>query len=378
MKTFQKTSLLFVAASSLLLLPAMVNAQYTWGGENGTWGALADWSGSPPTGGPNGVDVTIYSVNTSGTRTVTLGGNQLIGNIDWTVNNNRTYIFAPGTPSTSTLTLETSTTPTPSVTVGAGATGGSLDMNVPLAGSQGFTMSSMTTGPTSKGTGLLQLAAANTIQGTVTVNNGWLMVNGSGSLPLGAPVTIGSGNNGLVWAANASSGGNGGVLGGNGTVNDAVTLTSGGFIIPGTAVNSASGITLTPGTLTVGSLSWTGGGNGAINEVLGTSSSLLALSSAGSPTAALTLTGSTFNFNITQGAGFSTANTYELMSFVNDPDPSLPVSDFTGAPAGMQFALDPTDEYLELEPTVVVPEPSTIALLIGGAAGVWQLRRRKA
>jgi hypothetical protein len=367
MKTLQKTSLLFAAALSLLLLPAMVNAQpytYLMNDVNGSWTATSQWAS---TGGgpsyPNAVDDTITTVNPNGGRTVTLDGNETVGNFDITVNANRSYTFNTGTTiPTSTLMLETTAANNPSgpsVQVKAGKTAGNVYFNAPLAGTQGFTLTAGT-GSYSGGIGAFILGASSTgstISGTINVNGGFLVVNGS--LPVGAPVTI-----------NESSQA---VLAGTGTVGDAVTLNA-GMIFPGTAVMTSASpyVIYTPGTLTLGSLAWNAS-HTVINTTLGTSSSLLALSGAGG----LTLTGSgTYGFNITQGTGFSTANTYTLMSFVNDPDPTLPVSEFTGAPTGMQFALDATDEYLLLEPSV--PEPSTLALLIGGVVGVWQLRRRKA
>jgi hypothetical protein len=363
MKTCQKTSLLFAAASSLLLLPAMVNAAgttYTLGSGAGlSWATAANWS---PAGPPNGVDNTIATTSPNGGRTDTLDGSYTVGNIDADVNESRSYTFNVGSVPSSTLTLQTDTGTAPSVTVYAGQTAGDIYLNAPLAGTQGFTLSGAS-GSYTGGNGAFVLGAANAITGAITVNDGYLVVNGS--LPLGAPVTL----NESTQA----------VLAGAGTVNDAVTLTA-GMIFPGSVylTTASPNVNMTPGTLTVGSLAWNAA-HTIIYETLGTSSSLLALSSTGGGTGALTLTGSgTYGFKITQGSGFSTANTYELMTFVNDPNAALPVSEFTGAPAGMQFALDPTDTELLLEPIAAVPEPSTIALLIGGVAGVWQLRRRKA
>lgn len=83
----------------------MANAQTTFveQGVNGSWNTTSIWS---PAGPPDGIDNTIGSINPNGTRTITLDGNHTIGNIAFTVNNNRTYIINSGAPSTSTLTLQ--------------------------------------------------------------------------------------------------------------------------------------------------------------------------------------------------------------------------------------------------------------------------------
>jgi autotransporter-associated beta strand protein len=225
-------------------------------------------------------------------------------------------------------------------------------MNAPLAGTQGFTMTGGS-GAYGGGNGAFQLGAANTITGPVTVNSGWLVVNAAGSLPVGAPVTV-SGNNA--------------VLAGTGTVNDTVTLTT-GYIYPGSAAITSPGVNLTPGTLTVGNLTWNGG---SINETLGTASSLLSVNNA------LTMgSASTYNFNITQGAGFSSGNTYDLLNFNSESGVTSSSFTVTGVPAGMEVVTEWTvaDQSGEM---ILVPEPSTLALLVGGVAGLWQMRRRKA
>ena len=337
--------LLFGVAASLFLLAGMVNAQTTYieQSANGSWNTTTLWS---PAGPPDGIDNTIGSTSPSGTRTITLDGNHTIGNIAFTVNNNRTYVINSGTtlPS-SALTLQDSAT-TPSVSVAAGASAGFLIINAPVAGTQGLTKS---------GIGTLVLGGVDTYTGTTTLSLGNLVVNGS--LATGSPVIV---NNTGTQPG----------LGGKGTINDGVTLNSGGTISPGDITLVGTAPAPQVGTLTAGSLTWNGGGKMAFQ--LGDPSS-----SANSDQlvlgGALTKgTAGTFNFTITQNTGFSTSATYTLMTFGSDS--GFSAIDFGGAPTGMEFDL--TSTSLLLDP---VPEPATFALLgMGGLIAGWQIRRRKA
>jgi len=335
-------ALLLGSAASLFLLAGIVaNAQttYTEQGVNGSWNTTTIWS---PVGPPDGVDNTIASINPNGGRTITLDGNHTIGNISFTINNNRSYTINSGTPSSSTLTLQVSSG-TPSVWVGAGNTSGNMYVNAPLAGTQGFSKS---------GVGFFVLGGVDTITGTINItgtgtgasSGGWLVVNGS--LPVNAPVQVN----------------NYGGLAGYGTIYDAVTLNSGGNIDPGNAAYNSYSV----GTLTAGSLTWNGGGSMTYElATAGASDSVILDGSLTKGTAG------TYSFSFTQNSGFSTSQTYTLMTFTSDS--GFSDSDFSGAPTGMQFDL--TGTSLLLEP---VPEPATLALLgLGGVAAAWQIRRRK-
>jgi len=328
------------AVASMFLLAGLANAQTTYieQGANGSWNTTTLWS---PAGPPDGIDNTIGSINPNGTRTITLDGNHTIGNIAFTVNNNRTYNINSGTPTTSILTLQVSSG-TPSVSVAAGSTAGMLVINAPLAGTQGFNKS---------GVGFFILGGANTITGNIGItgtgtgaaSGGWLVVNGS--LPLGATVAIN----------------NYGGLAGYGAIADALTLNSGGKIDPGAATYNS----YLAGTLTAGALTWNGGGSMAYELAAPGASDSLNLNGALTKGA-----DGTFGFAFTQLTGFDASQTYTLMTFANDS--GFSATDFSGAPTGMQFSLTPTSLLL-----VPVPEPVTGALLLAGLGAIAAIRRRR-
>ncbi|MGA2061444.1 MAG: hypothetical protein ABSG67_13255, partial [Thermoguttaceae bacterium] len=196
----KKLFLTGIIAVALLISLTTANAATTFveQGVNGSWNTATIWS---PAGPPDGIDNTIGSINPNGGRTITLDGDHTIGNISFTINNNRSYTINSGTPSTSALTLQVSSG-VPSVWVGAGSSSNYLLVNAPLAGTQGFTKS---------GVGYFILGGVDTITGLIDIigtgtgslSGGWLADNGS--LPVGAPVQID----------------NYGGLAGTGTINDA-------------------------------------------------------------------------------------------------------------------------------------------------------------
>jgi hypothetical protein len=81
-------------------------------------------------------------------------------------------------------------------------------------------------------------------------------------------------------------------------------------------------------------------------------------------------TAGTYNFTFTQLTGFSTSQTYTLMTFASQS--GFSASDFGGAPAGMQFDLG-TGTSLLLEP---IPEPATWIMMFGGLGIFAAFRRR--
>lgn len=329
-----------ILAACLFSLAKTGSAQTTfvWQAVNGSWTTAANWN---PAGPPDGIDNTIGSINASGTRTMTLDGNHTIGNINWTVNNNRIFNITPGSPGTSVLTLQVSSG-TPTVNVIAGSTAGFLTISAPIDGNQGLTKG---------GIGSLVLSGVNTYTGTTTVSAGNFVVNGS--LAAGSPVIVNGGQLGL---------------GGTGTINGGITLNSGGTISPGNIILSGTAPAAQAGTLTASSLTWNGGG--VLSYQLGDPASA-------ANSDELTLTGAftkgsagTFNFGFTQLTGFSLSATYTLVNFGSQS--GFSASDFGNAPAGMQFDL--TSTSLLLEP---IPEPTTTALFGLGATAFFLFRRRK-
>jgi autotransporter-associated beta strand protein len=186
------------------------------------------------------------------------------------------------------------------------------------------------------GSGELLITGSSTYSGPTSVNQGELMVNGS----LASAVTVNSG----------------GILAGTGSLTS-VTVNAGGQLAPGDA----------PGTLTLsGSLTLLSGA--ALDYELDTPlDSDEILMSAGT----LELNGQQFSdFNFTPLAGFG-RGTYTLID-AGSITGSLG-STTSGTIDGLQASLAVKGDNLVLN---VVPEPSTLALLVAGAVGVAGFARR--
>ena len=188
------------------------------------------------------------------------------------------------------------------------------------------------------GSGVLFLTGSNTYTGPTTVNQGTLAVNGA----LAGPVTVN----------------NGGILGGTGSLGS-VTVNNGGQLAPGNS----------PGVMSVsGSLSLVLGA--VLDYELGTPSTS---DEVWMPSGQLMLDGQQFSdFNFTHLAGFG-PGTYTLIdaqAIIGELGPST-----SGAIGGYTATLavqGNSDLVLQ-----VVPEPSTMALLIAAAAGLAGYRRRR-
>jgi autotransporter-associated beta strand protein len=180
------------------------------------------------------------------------------------------------------------------------------------------------------GNGVMTLTGSNTYTGSAIINQGELMVNG----PVASAVTVNSG----------------GILTGTGSLTS-VTVNSGGQLAPGDA----------PGTLTLsGSLTLLPGAvmDYELDTPLDSDEVLM-------PTSRLVLGGQQFSdFNFTPLAGFG-PGTYTLID-AGSITGGLGANT-TGTIGGFSASLAVQGNDLMLN---VVPEPSTLALLVAGAVGV--------
>ena len=203
------------------------------------------------------------------------------------------------------------------------------------------------------GAGRLILTNANTYEGTTTISVGTLLVNNvAGS---------GTGSGAVTVASGAT-------LGGAGSIGGEVTVQSGGILAPGNS----------PGTLTVADLTINSGavlnweihvtdttpGSG-INDLVTINNNL-------------TFTGSgTINFALIGGPEIATTGTWRIMNYGGTFDAGgyeLNIGTLNLA-NGLTASIDTTT--LNQVNLVVIPEPSTAALLLFGAGAAYLMRRKK-
>jgi fibronectin-binding autotransporter adhesin len=201
------------------------------------------------------------------------------------------------------------------------------------------------------GEGTWVLTGNSTYTGATTINAGTLLVDGS--LAAGSAVAL-----------------NSAILGGSGTANGLVTTSgTGSTISPGNS----------PGTLTLaGGLNADAGATFVFE--LGTTSDVLSLGSG-------TLTGSSFAgglvFNFVDAGGLLAGNPYTIITFgsatgldysdlVANTLPSGYVLDSSFGTGGFQINGNGIQVQFE-----IVPEPSTVLLMIGGVTVVMAMRRRR-
>lgn len=203
---------------------------------------------------------------------------------------------------------------------------------------------------TKQGAGTLELTAQNTYTGATLVQNGMLLVNGDHAAATGA-MTIQ----------------NGGALGGTGIVGGAVTIALGGTLSPGNS----------PGTLTLNDdldISAIGAGNaGNLIFELGTSSDLIFLTSGQLDVGNSNLGFADFTFSDSGGLALGDYTLFDtpqtILGMLDPADLNGTIGTFN---AVLGFGDGGTDLVLS-----IIPEPTTWAILVLGAAIIVGLRAKR-
>jgi T5SS/PEP-CTERM-associated repeat protein len=243
-----------------------------------------------------------------------------------------------------------------------------------------------------------------TFAGDLTGNTGGLDVNGGGTL-------VSNGNDTYTGMTSVTSGnlvindqhaspvsvtGPSAVLGGNGTINNDVTITAGGAVSPGIN-NTVNKTPVTGGTyagtasglagLTInGNLSWSVSNTTLVWHLSSSSLNPLA-SDTLNVVGALTNTGSTtatLTFDFENTGYFDGVNnpTYTLITASNDLSQQFSLSQFAATNVWQDKASDTKSYFLfadggtELQ-FVIVPEPATWGLLLGGVTLLMGMRRKR-
>ncbi len=261
----------------------------------------------------------------------------------------------------------------PGAAIGSLAGGGTVDLSSKTltvgALNTSTTYSGAITGAGSfvkTGTGTLTLAGAATYTGTTTVDAGTLVLSATGTLANTSVITV---NDGATFDVSAQPGftlGIGKTLGGAGSIEGLVTISSGAHLAPG---NSPGALTFNDG-LTLS--------NGAILDfALGTASDTIRVSGG-------TLTGpasGTITINLSDSGDF-TAGTYDFIDASGATLTSIDGTSFELGTviAGYDFTFVQSGNLFQLVAvTTAVPEPSTCAIIASFAClalAAWRKRRR--
>jgi autotransporter-associated beta strand protein len=286
-------------------------------------GAAVELTASNALGLSSGSSVTTVFINGGFLDNPTAGSQGFVANLSltagtMTASGGGAYQF-----STSGATITTNSSTSSSVISGGlNVLGNSLTFNVSqgsAAGGIDLRVSGLISGSgaiNKTGNGLLQLTAANTVTGNLTVGSGTLVANldqGAVNNPVGSP--LGNPQN-SAQTITVNNGGTllfpvGNVLGGGSTVVQSALIINAGGIVTNTAPTSTAdgNNTIGPLTLNGGTLTGTGGDSANYGTYdLGTSTAEI-VNVTGAVNSAISLTGTG---NGTQGFNLATSNTFSI------------------------------------------------------------------
>lgn len=339
----------------------------TWNGSNGNWGTSTNWNPNSSVFN-NTVDLTFQQSGSNlgsnflggGARTIrslTYGSDLTIADVNHALSNQfggttaRNLIFDSDSGN-SFISIASGATSNVNIGAGGGTQGNvilSTNLDITHNGSGVLSITRPMTGTsrtvTISGTGESNFSADNTYTGSTIIDGGTLLI--TGSTAVGNAITVSAG----------------GTLGGNGTINGTATVN--GTLAPGTS----------PGTLTINNaltlnstaiLAWelnvgdTTIGAGVNDLVTGVSN--------------LTLDG-TINFTLLGGPQINTAGTWRLFDYSGTlTNNTLDIGTLNLA-SGFSASID-TSVANQVN-LVVIPEPSTWALLAAGLTVFVVFRRRR-